>query len=262
MAASRAVQHPWTREELLLVFNLYCRTPFGRLHKTNPDVVALAEQLKTHNANAVAMKLSNFASFDPLLQARGIRGLPNAGAGERKLWEEFHADPERVAFESEEARKRLVPEQTTPEKESWIPPLTPGGPTERDAVRRVRLVQQFFRDAVLIAYGNECAVCRIPEERLLTASHIIRWADEPRRRADPTNGLSLCTLHDRAFDRGLIGVDDHRRVLLSSRLRRQTNSAVFEQAFARLEGAELKLPDRFAPDAAALAIHRESVFLR
>lgn len=29
----------WTRKELIAVFNLYCQLPFGKLHKTNPQIV-------------------------------------------------------------------------------------------------------------------------------------------------------------------------------------------------------------------------------
>ena len=38
---------PWSRDELLAAFRLYCRTPFGKLHHTAPDVVALAGVLDT-----------------------------------------------------------------------------------------------------------------------------------------------------------------------------------------------------------------------
>ncbi|MEC7264717.1 MAG: HNH endonuclease, partial [Bacteroidota bacterium] len=35
-------QRLWTRNELILAINLYCKLPFGRLHKTNPEVIHLA----------------------------------------------------------------------------------------------------------------------------------------------------------------------------------------------------------------------------
>ena len=54
---------------------------------------------------------------------------------------------------------------------------------------------------------------------LLNASHIIPWSVDKMRRADPRNGLSLCVLHDRAFDRGLIAVDEDFRIILSEKVR-------------------------------------------
>ena len=35
----------WTRDETLVAFNLYCRTPFGRLHARNQEIIELASAL-------------------------------------------------------------------------------------------------------------------------------------------------------------------------------------------------------------------------
>lgn len=29
----------WTREQLLVAFNLYCQLPFGKLDQRNPDII-------------------------------------------------------------------------------------------------------------------------------------------------------------------------------------------------------------------------------
>ena len=60
----------WRREELLLALRLYFHTPFGRLHRGNPEILRLAKDLG-RTPSAVAMKASNFASLDPGLAARG-----------------------------------------------------------------------------------------------------------------------------------------------------------------------------------------------
>lgn len=31
----------WTREELIVAYNLYCKLPFGRLHNRNPEIISL-----------------------------------------------------------------------------------------------------------------------------------------------------------------------------------------------------------------------------
>ena len=69
-------QKLWTREELILAINLYCKLPFGRLHRNNPAVIHLAS-LIGRTPSSVAYKLVNFASLDPSLQARGIKGGPH-----------------------------------------------------------------------------------------------------------------------------------------------------------------------------------------
>jgi len=64
----------WSRDQRLVTFRLYCRTPFGRLHRNNPEIIELA-RLIGRTPSAVAMKAVNFASLDPVQQARNIAGL-------------------------------------------------------------------------------------------------------------------------------------------------------------------------------------------
>ncbi len=49
-------QKLWTRDELILAVNLYCKLPFGRLHRLNPEVIKLAG-LIGRSSNSVAFKL-------------------------------------------------------------------------------------------------------------------------------------------------------------------------------------------------------------
>lgn len=249
----------WTRDELLLAFNLYCRTPFGRLHKSNPEVISLAQNID-RTPSAVAMKLVNFASFDPVQQARQIRGLANASRADREIWNEFNANPEKLAFESQQVLQGFISENVeVTEKEIYFPT----GPTESTRTVRTRLVQGFFRDAVLSSYNFRCAICELDLPELLSASHIIPWSKNIERRADPRNGLSLCAIHDRAFDRGLLAIGDTFDVLLSSRARiNSSESRLHLVALAEAEGKIISLPKRFSPDPEALAYHREHIFKR
>jgi putative restriction endonuclease len=48
----------WTRNELIVAFNLYCRTPFGRIDRRNPEIIALAAALD-RTPSAVSWKLAN-----------------------------------------------------------------------------------------------------------------------------------------------------------------------------------------------------------
>ena len=89
----------------------------------------------------------------------------------------------------------------------------------RYVVREVkqRIHQAQFRGAVLPAYSDRCAICRLREVRLLDAAHIVADADEA---GVPivANGLSLCSIHHRAFDEDLVGVAPDLRVHVSRRL--------------------------------------------
>jgi putative restriction endonuclease len=90
----------------------------------------------------------------------------------------------------------------------------------RYAVRetRVRLHQRRFRGRVVPAYGSQCAICRLREQRLLDAAHIVGDVEEF---GEPkvSNGLSLCAIHHRAFDQNLVGVSPDYLVHVSRRLR-------------------------------------------
>jgi putative restriction endonuclease len=250
----------WTRDELLLAFNLYCRTPFGRMHRSNPDIIALARGIG-RTPSAVAMKLVNFASFDPTHQSRAVAGLSNASRADRAVWDAFNANPEELAYESQSAYSRVVAERAdanepeTREEEPFRPEQTEG-----TRLVRVRLVQKFFRESVLSSYEYRCAFCLLDLPELLNASHIIPWRDSVERRADPRNGLALCAIHDRAFDRGLLTVTERHTVAASGRAKADSSGRLHEVALIEVEGQPLALPKKFLPDPQALAYHREHVF--
>lgn len=260
---SMAKGQAWSKDELLVAFRLYCRTEFGRLHQGNPDIIALAALLG-RTPSAVGMKACNFASLDPAQTARGIKGLGNAGRAEGELWQAFTDNPETVAADAEAVYATLVEQNAAPQAAPAPPDegemLAPAGPTELLREIRARRVQGFFRATVLISYRNQCALSRIALPELLTASHIIPWSNNVGRRADPCNGIALNALYDRAFDRGLITFDDSLHVVLSSRLRCADPPPLHRQALLEIAGQPLHLPDRFTPDASALAWHREHVF--
>lgn len=67
------------------------------------------------------------------------------------------------------------------------------------ATFRARLHQRSFRERVLRAYRDQCALCRLRHEELLDAAHIIPDA-EPGGDPIVPNGLALCKLHHAAFD--------------------------------------------------------------
>lgn len=244
----------WSRDELLLAFRLYCRTPFGRLHSKNPEIVELA-RLIGRTASSVGMKACNFASLDPAQQARGIRGLKGASEADRAMFAAFLANSESVAAAAEEAAVRVTGRETA--EATWE---IPAGPTEVTRTVQARRVQGFFRSAVLAAYENRCAISGLAIPELLNASHIIPWCESVERRAHPSNGICLNVLYDRAFDRGLIAFDGDLRVIVSPKLKKAGVCGKVQAALVGIEGQPLNLPARFEPDREAMAWHRDTVF--
>jgi putative restriction endonuclease len=125
-----------------------------------------------------------------------------------------------VVEENLAARRVLVaPGRMTGQLDEREPVLLEDPLERRYSVReaRVRLHQARFRGRVLVAYSSRCAICRLKETRLLDAAHIVGDLEE---KGEPrvANGLSLCSIHHRAFDQDLVGVAPNYRVHVSQRL--------------------------------------------
>ena len=213
----------WTREQLKLAFHFYCQTPFGKLHSLNPKIIELAKHIG-RSPSALAMKLSTFARLDPSITSTGRVGLSGVSHLDREIWDEFHADWEGLTLECESLRRHLVREHRIADvameefDQDTIPPSDYTGET-RQAVVQQRVKQQFFRRAVLSSYQTRCCISGVSDARLLVASHIVPWRADAANRLNPSNGLCLSAIHDRAFDSGLFTLSEDWRVVLSKPLR-------------------------------------------
>jgi hypothetical protein len=256
----------WTRDELLIALNFYHKLTFGQLHARQPVVVALAGKLG-RGANSVAMKLCNFASLDPALKLRGIKGLEGASALDRATWEEFHADLNEAVPATEEAVRSLFGAdessdlEVIPKKGVRIRRRRPVASTEALATVKQRRGQEYFRDAVINNSGGVCSVTRLAIRELLVASHILPWSTHPTHRLNVRNGLSLSRLHDAAFDCGLIAFDGELRMLLSPRLKGELPQRAVAESFGAYAGQALWFPDdAVLPELAFLHEHRAKKF--
>ena len=250
----------WTKEQVKLAFHLYCQLPYGRIHGRNPEIIALAKIIG-RTSDAVAMKMLNIASNDPVVRSAGKAALGNASALDRLVWDEFHADWERLAMECHQLMLQYSAheqEETQPEDDAFLPEDFTG--ETRQVLTAQRIKQHFFRRAVLSTYRGRCCMSGVSEQRLLIASHIVPWSRDKTNRLNPSNGLCLSAIHDRAFDKGLISLTDDLRVVLSSELAAKEESFI-KATFHPLQGVQIEVPDRFRPDPVFLARHRAEVFL-
>lgn len=268
MARSPAVK--WTRAHFLVALNLYCKLPFGKLHKGNPLIIEVAKKMG-RTPSSLSMKLCNFAALDPVLMARGIKGLPGVTKLDREMWADFQDELEILGPESEQLLHDLFTTDNDREVDFLqrdkvrLEPselVAPSVPTESTATVKVRRGQQFFRQSILNAYGVSCCISGINVPRLLVASHIKPWRDFPNDRLNPRNGLCLSSTHDAAFDAGLITLDESYRVVLSKRLKDYFPQPALEQTFVPFEGQRIRLPDQLAePATEFLAYHRMKLFV-
>ena len=251
-------QKLWTREELILAINLYCKTPFGRLHQLNPEVIKLAHLLG-RTPGAVAYKLVNFASLDPSLQARGIKGASNASNLDKEIWKEFFNNWDELPYESEKMLAKI--EQTTIENLNHIKEdeLPKEGNT-REQVVKVRVNQAFFRSAILASYNNTCCITGLQQPEFLIAGHIKPWSIDEKNRLNPQNGLAINALHDKAFEIGLITITTDLKIKVSSSLLKQKNSKPIDEYFLKYHDRNIILPSRFLPETEFLKYHNEVRF--
>lgn len=251
----------WTRDELFVALNVYHKLTFGQLHARQPVIMQIAKRLG-RGANSLAMKLSNFASLDPALRLRGIKGLEGASALDRMVWKEFHGDLAETVPASELALRNLFSAgdeddvEVLPRIGVEVRRRPPSGPTQVIADVKVRRGQEFFRDAVLNNFGGRCGVTQLAVRELLIASHILPWGSYPGERLNVRNGLCLSRLHDAAFDRGLMSFDQNLRLVLSPRLKGELSQKAVVENFVAYEGTALQIPaDAALPQVEFLAAH-------
>lgn len=251
-------QKLWTREELILAINLYCKTPFGRLDARNPNVISLAN-LIGRTSNSVALKLVNFASLDPTLKARGIKGASNASKLDKAIWDEFFDSWDALPFESELLLAKF--QKTSIEKLNNISEveLLKEGKT-REQLIKARVNQSFFRKSILAAYNNTCCITGMQQPEFLIAGHIKPWSVDEKNRLNPTNGIALNALHDKAFENGLLTITPDYKIKISSILFKEKNKPVIEEYFLKYDKQTIHLPTRFLPNVEFLEYHNSVTF--
>jgi putative restriction endonuclease len=240
----------WTRTELILAINLYCKTPFGRIHNRNPEIIKLAK-LIDRTPSSVSYKLANFASIDPSLPRKGAS---NVSKLDIDVWNEFFNDWEKLAFESENLFSKHDNNSLATDIE-----ILPLEGYNREGVVKIRVNQAFFRKTVLASYNFKCCITGLSIAELLVASHIIPWSKDEKNRLNPRNGLCLNVLHDKAFDKGLISISEKFRIIVSNRLKDSAKSPE-KELINKYDGLPISLPNRFLPDREFLSYHRKNIF--
>ncbi len=251
-------QRLWTREELIIAVNLYCKLPFGRLHSRSPEIIHLAN-LIGRTPSSVAYKLVNFASLDPSLKARGIKGASNASNLDKTIWNEFFNNWDVLPYESEVLLAKLEKKPLESINNISDYDIFKEGKT-REQLVKVRVNQSFFRSTILASYNFTCCITGIQQTEFLVAGHIVPWSVDEKNRLNPRNGILINALHDRAFENGLITIDTDYRIKISSILMKQKNLTSVADYFVKYEGKEMGLPNRFLPDLEFLKYHNQERF--
>lgn len=249
----------WTKEELILAFNLYLKIPFGKMHSTNKDVIHLAN-LIGRTPNSIALRLVNFASVDPVLKARGIKGMDGGTKIVQPIWDEFFHNQEELVFLSEQILAQKENDSIENKYQDVLFDLKDlKGET---AIRQVktRVNQSVFRQMVLANYSTKCAITGIDIPELLLASHIMPWSKNEEHRLNPENGICLSALYDKAFDKGIIGINKNYEVILSTSLKKKKDTVFYKNHFASIDNLKIIEPLKYLPRKEFLEYHLDTIF--
>ncbi|MCK5026846.1 MAG: HNH endonuclease [Candidatus Pacebacteria bacterium] len=249
----------WTKEQTIVAFNLYCKIPFQKASSTNPDIIRVAKIIG-RSPNSVKMKIGNFGSFDPELKKKGIVGLANASALDKEIWDKFNGDWENLAFESEQLVAKFSNQNIEDFSGIDLNNLPIGESKER--VVKTRVNQNFFRQTILSAYNSTCCITGLNISELLIASHIVPWSKKKEARLNPRNGLCLNALHDKAFDRGLITVQQDYTIRVSDKVSKEYNNENVQKWIGAFDGQKIILPERFVPNGEFLKYHNDNIFVK
>jgi putative restriction endonuclease len=110
-------------------------------------------------------------------------------------------------------------------------------------VARRRIHQAAFRERVIDAYRQQCAVCRLKHEELLDAAHIIPDSDPEGEPVVP-NGISLCKIHHAAFDHFFLSVRPDYMIEIRIDVLSETDGPMLKHGLQGMHGKRMEFPRR------------------
>jgi putative restriction endonuclease len=122
-----------------------------------------------------------------------------------------------------------------------------------ERVVQVRLHQPVFRQRVLLAYQNKCALCHLKHTRLLDAAHVIPDAEG----GEPvvTNGISMCKIHHAAYDANIFGINPDYRIGVRPDVMEEIDGPTLRYTLQGIDGSKMDLPKSRAAKPNPDALH-------
>jgi putative restriction endonuclease len=133
---------------------------------------------------------------------------------------------------------------------------------DKHALTKIRVNQSVFRKVIINNYYHSCAICGLNISGLLVASHILKWSENIQERLNPTNGICLCGIHDKAFELGYLGISSDYKILVSNKLEIIKDKETHNALFKRHENTRIFLPDKYFPNIDFLETHFSTVFIK
>jgi putative restriction endonuclease len=254
-----AARDNWNREQLIVALNLYWKIPYNKISgSSNYEIIKVASIIDRSPA-ALAYKLMNFTSLDFEKLRNGNKGKSAASSKDKEIWNEYFNQWEKLAFDSSVILSNI---QNKPLEEilEIEPELKFVEGREKERIVKTRVNQNDFRQRILGSYNEKCSITGISIKSLLVASHIIPWSKNVEERLNPKNGICLNSIHDKAFDKGLITITTDYRVKLSETILNRGKEINIQKYFIEYQNQPIILPDRFNPSAEFLEYHHQNIF--
>jgi putative restriction endonuclease len=123
-----------------------------------------------------------------------------------------------------------------------------------ERVVKARLHQPLFRQRVLVAYANQCSICRLRHTRLLDAAHV--QADSEGGAPIVTNGIAMCKIHHAAYDVDIFGISPDYKVGVRPDVLHEIDGPTLRYTLQAIDGSKIQLPKKPAarPDPELLAV--------
>lgn len=247
----------WNHEQLLAAFYLYLQLKPSEIRVDSHVVSAFANSVKKPS-RTVATKLRTFAQLDPVLSTQSTRAAINVTPLDKRVWKEFQSDwtsTTLTACEAYESAVGAYEDAAIGQVSSADAAYLFKEGQSKEAIVQVRKNQYVFRRAILNSYDSTCCITGLRNDRLLIASHIVPWAEDKKNRLNPSNGLCLSALHDRAYDQGLITVLPDYTIRINHLLVEEKSNAFLSDALLSFDKRAIQLPSRFRPDPSFLQSH-------
>lgn len=104
-----------------------------------------------------------------------------------------------------------------------------------------RVHQRGFRERVLRAYREQCAVCHLRHEELFEAAHILS-DKHPKGEPIVPNGLALCKLPHAAYDRNILGITPDHIVEIRLDILRESDGPMLLLGLQGFQGRRIHVP--------------------
>ena len=88
----------WSHDETVVALGLYFQVTFSSTNMNQPEIVRVSKILG-RTPSAVAMKVINFARFDPTLRVEGISGLAHGAKMEAEVWNAYAGKMDELSYE-------------------------------------------------------------------------------------------------------------------------------------------------------------------